>query len=115
MSNITDNNKGRIWLETDYEPDDVAAINILARRNIEFSHIVSGEGDSSIKVERSILYHHILISSHENLCKNIPIFIQGIGSDKPFHKDGSEFDNNLKSQINLNNNNILNHDKHYID
>lgn len=115
-------NVQRIWGEADYEPDDVAAINILARKNIDFSHFVSGEGDASIKHARSATYYNMLCD--EDLCKyqgtysnylsgqvlvHLPIFIKGIGSDKPFPKDGHEFPNGLDKVE------LLYHEQYYVD
>ena len=81
-----------IWLETDLEPDDIAAIYILNKRGFRFSHIVTGEGNSVTKHMRIKKYHTLLSSNLDNVDVVPPVFIRGLDSNKLFPRDGCEFE-----------------------
>ena len=65
-----------IWVETDLEPDDYLAINILKRKGYLLHTIVVGEGDVNKKLNRAFYYYG-------DTCN----LIKGVASDKLFPED----------------------------
>lgn len=88
-----------IWLETDLEPDDVAAMCIFKNRGYRFSHVLVGEGDSTVKCDRIIKYLKLLETKEENLSSSV--IIKGFDSNRKFKKDGLEFIEVTKMNVNV--------------
>jgi hypothetical protein len=68
-------NKKKLWVETDLEPDDLIALDILDKTNkYKYDTIVCGEGNVSEKMFRA---NHYFKNKYRNL-------VHGLGSDKDF-------------------------------
>ena len=65
-----------LWVETDLEPDDYLAINILRRKGYLLHTVVIGEGDANKKFNRAFYYYG-------NTCN----LVKGTSSDKLFPED----------------------------
>jgi len=90
VSEIENDEQG-IWLESDMEPDDLKAIEILARRGYKFAHAWLPEGSASTKVERFKEGSKLL--AKEGLNIGNPMIHQGLGTERTWPGDGKEYPN----------------------
>jgi hypothetical protein len=87
-----------LWVESDFEPDDVLAMDILKIRGYNITHVVVGEGDVKNKMYRAMLYF-------TEKSKKSPVLISGNESNKDFPEPYQMPENKIN----------LNKDKKYVE
>ena len=95
----------KLWIETDLEPDDVLAIDILKKKNYDISVYVCGEGDIDNKMNRLLYYYKNIYTDFSDK------FIKGIGSNKDFPEPYTE---PINSKNIINNINYIDNLKEFI-